>query len=378
MDLRKIKKLMELLEESGIAEIEVKEGEESIKLSRNNSSTTNMQVPQMIQQPLQTNQPPNNQQASNMETNAVDNLKKEDYDYKQYPSYLELLGQLTTINPKNISRQDFNNFIDNLNQNHFIKVKQYFLSNKFPKSDFNNTFKKNPIFIIGMPRSGTSLIEQIVSTHSKVYGAGELTILPKIIHNSIWDKNTNPQELLNFVREEYLSKISKLNTNKEFIIDKMPFNFFYVGFILNSIPEAKIIHMRRNPMAICWSNYKANFFDNIGMDYAHKLETIGEFYVIYNETMKFWNEIYPNSLIEVDYDIFVMDYVSGSKSIIKDIGLNWEDKILKFHENNRAVETNSLLQVRDQVYQNSSKNWKKYEKYLTPVMEILKNNNIKF
>ena len=158
----------------------------------------------------------------------------------------------------------------------------------------------------------------------------------------------------------------------------MPFNFFYVGFILNSIPEAKIIHMHRNPMAICWSNYKANFFDNIGMGYAHKLETIGEFYVIYNETMKFWNEIYPNSLIEVDYDNFVMDYVSNSKSIIKDIGLNWEDKILKFHENNRAVETNSLLQVRDQVYQNSSKNWKKYEKYLTPVMEILKNNNIKF
>ena len=158
----------------------------------------------------------------------------------------------------------------------------------------------------------------------------------------------------------------------------MPFNFFYVGFILNSIPEAKIIHMHRNPMAICWSNYKANFFDNIGMGYAHKLETIGEFYVIYNETMKFWNEIYPNSLIEVDYDNFVMDYVSGSKSIIKDIGLKWEDTILKFHENNRAVETNSLLQVRDQVYQNSSNNWKKYEKYLTPVMEMLNNNKIKF
>ena len=273
---------------------------------------------------------------------------------------------------------ELNNYSITEEKNHFIKIKQYFLSNKFPKSDFDNAFKKNPIFIIGMPRSGTSLIEQIVSTHSKVYGAGELTILPKIIHNSIWDKNTNPQELLNFVREEYLSKISKLNTNKEFIIDKMPFNFFYVGFILNSIPEAKIIHMYRNPMAICWSNYKANFFDNIGMDYAHKLETIGEFYVIYNETMKFWNEIYPNSLIEVDYDNFVMDFVLGSKSIIEEIGLNWEDKILNFHENNRAVETNSLLQVRNQVYQNSSKNWKKYEKYLTPVMEILNKNNIKF
>ena len=112
-----------------------------------------------------------------------------------------------------------------------------------------------------------------------------------------------------------------------------------------------------------------------------KLWRLGEKGIIFEP---FQSRIYPHANLyshivgQVDYDNFVMDYVSGSKSIIKDIGLNWEDKILKFHENNRAVETNSLLQVRDQVYQNSSKNWKKYEKYLTPVMEILKNNNIKF
>jgi len=229
-----------------------------------------------------------------------------------------------------------------------------------------------------MPRSGTSLIEQIVSTHSNVYGAGELTILPKIMHKSIWDKHTNPEELLTFIREEYLSKISEFKVNQEFVVDKMPFNFFYIGFILKSIPEAKIIHIHRNPMAVCWSNFKANFFDNVGMNYAHKLETIGEFYLIYNEIMKFWIETYPNSLINIDYDKFVIDYETSSKNIIADIGLNWENEILKFYENDRVVETNSLLQVRSKVYQDSSKKWKKYEKHLSPIMEILKNNKIEF
>ena len=229
-----------------------------------------------------------------------------------------------------------------------------------------------------MPRSGTSLIEQIVSTHSNVYGAGELTILPKIMHKSIWNKYTNSEELLTFIREEYLSRISEFKVNQEFVVDKMPFNFFYIGFILKSIPEAKIIHIHRNPMAVCWSNFKANFFDNVGMNYAHKLETIGEFYLIYNEIMKFWSETYSDSLINIDYDKFVIDYETSSKNIISDIGLNWENEILKFHENNRVVETNSLLQVRSKVYQDSSKNWKKYKKHLSPIMEILKNNNIEF
>ena len=271
-----------------------------------------------------------------------------------------------------------NNFSIDEEKNHSKKVREYFLSNEVSKIKIQNTYKKKPIFILGMPRSGTSLIEQIVSTHSNVYGAGELTILPKIMHKSIWDKNTNPEELLSFIRKEYLTKISNFKVNQEFIVDKMPFNFFYIGFILTSIPEAKIIHIHRNPMAVCWSNFKANFFDNVGMNYAHKLETIGEFYLIYKEIMKFWNEKYPNNLINIDYDKFVIDYETNSKNIIADIGLNWENEILKFHENSRVVETNSLLQVRSKVYQDSSKNWKKYKKYLSPIMEILKNNNIEF
>ena len=260
----------------------------------------------------------------------------------------------------------------------FRKVKKFFSLEKFTKIDFKDNYKVYPIFILGMPRSGTSLLEQIISTHSEVFGAGELNTMPKIFYEANWNEKTNPEELFKFVRREYLSNIEKIQTSKRLLIDKMPFNFFSVGFILNSIPEAKIIHMSRNPMAVCWSNYKSNFFDNIGMDYAHKLESIAEYYIIYNEMMNFWREKYPMSLIEVDYDKFVLDYETNSKSVIEKIGLNWENQILKFYENNRAVETNSLLQVRSKVYQDSSQKWKKYEKHLKPIMDILKDNNIEF
>jgi len=260
----------------------------------------------------------------------------------------------------------------------FKKVKNYFSTKKFKMIDFKDTYKAYPIFIIGMPRSGTSLLEQIISTHSEVFGAGELRIMPRIFYDTNWNEKTSPEELFRFVRREYLSNLGKINTSKKFIVDKMPFNFFAVGFILNSIPEAKIVHMSRNPMAVCWSNYKSNFFDNIGMDYAHKLESVAEYYIIYNELMNFWRDKYPSRLIEIDYDKFVLDYETNSKSVIAELGLNWENDILKFYENNRVVETNSLLQVRSKVYQDSSQKWKKYEKYLTPIMKILDNNNIKF
>ena len=263
-------------------------------------------------------------------------------------------------------------------RDHLKKVVDYFSKNDLSKLEIENSQELKPIFIVGMPRSGTSLIEQILSTHSMVYGAGELKYLPEIIYDNEWNIDTDVSELLKLIRSKYLSQLVKLNQSKKYIVDKMPFNFFSIGFILNAIPEAKIIHMSRNPMAVCWSNYKANFFDNEGMDYAHKLETIGQYYLIYNHMIEFWRSKYQENIIEINYDNFVLDYEENSKNLIKKIGLKWEDKILKFYENNRGVETNSLLQVRSKVYKNSSKQWKKYEKHLTPIIDILKENNINF
>ena len=277
---------------------------------------------------------------------------------------------------KNIRLRSTNFTID-AEKNHSIKVKEYFFHNKISKLKKIN-INSVPIFILGMPRSGTSLIEQIISTHSKVHGAGELTYLPEIMHLSNWDKNTDSKKFLQTIRKEYFSKISKLNIKLKYIIDKNPFNFLYVGFILKSMPEAKIVHMHRNPMAVCWSNYKANFFDNVGMDYAHRLETIAEFYVIYNDIMKFWKELYPDCFINIDYDKFVTNSEKNSKSLVKSLGLEWEDKIFQFSENERVVVTNSLFQVRSKVYKNSSQDWLKFKKHLSPITEILKKNKIIF
>jgi len=263
-------------------------------------------------------------------------------------------------------------------KDHLKKVVDYFSKNNISKLEIENSQELKPIFIVGMPRSGTSLIEQILSTHSMIHGAGELKYLPEIVYDKKWNIDTDVNELHKLIRSKYLSQLVKLNQSKKYIVDKMPFNFFSIGFILNAIPEAKIIHMSRNPMAICWSNYKANFFDNVGMDYAHKLETIGQYYLIYNHMIEFWRSKYQENIIEINYDNFVLDYEENSKNLIKKIGLKWEDKILKFYENTRGVETNSLLQVRSKVYKNSSKQWKKYEKHLTPIIDILKENNINF
>ena len=306
---------------------------------------------------------------------------EQDFSYALSKAYFDIekidLGFKYLKRAKNLYLKKINFSIEKEKES-FKKVKEYFSVNKISNLVFNDTYKVNPIFILGMPRSGTSLLEQIISTHSEVYGAGELKILPRIFYDTNWKIKTDPEELFKFVRKEYLSGVEKLQNKKKFITDKMPFNFFSIGFIINAMPEAKIIHMIRNPMAVCWSNYKSNFFDNIGMDYAHKLESIAEYYLIYDEMMKFWKKKYPGKIIEIDYDKFVMDYEKNSKSVIKDLGLKWENKILRFYENSRSVETNSLLQVRNKVYKNSSLSWKKYDKYLTPISEILRNKNIKF
>ena len=257
----------------------------------------------------------------------------------------------------------------------FKKIKKYFqIDAKI--LDFSNNFNSTPIFILGMPRSGTSLIEQIISNHSAVYGGGELSILPLVIENSNWKNNENFINTTKFIREEYLSKISILS-NKKFITDKLPGNFKWIGFILNSIPESKILHLERNPMAVCWSIYKSNF-DNPDMGFTCKQEYIAEFYILYNDLIQYWKSKYPNKFINIIYEEFIEDYENNIKKIFQKLELNWENHLLEFYKNKRPVETSSFQQVRKKIYKNSSEEWKKYKNFLTPMIEILSKNNIKF
>ena len=264
----------------------------------------------------------------------------------------------------------------NKDKKEFKKIKEYFLNKEILNLKH---FKKNqvmPIFILGMPRSGTSLIEQIVSNHSEVHGAGELDILPISVKNSNWQNSDDFEKTLNKIRKEYLEKIS-LISKKKYITDKLPGNFKRIGFILNAFPDCKIIHLERNPMAICWSNYKSNF-NSTGMGFTLSQEYTAEYYLLYKDLMKFWYERYSEKIINVKYENLVENFEDEVKKLFVKLNLNWEKQLYDFHKNERPVETASFLQVRSKVYQKSSEQWKSYEKFLTSMTDILASNNVEF
>lgn len=245
------------------------------------------------------------------------------------------------------------------------------------KTTFFDKYNSYPIFILGMPRSGTSLLEQIISNHSMVYGGGELSLFTNTMNKFDNELDFHFLDALKKIRQDYLFNLNKLSV-KKYITDKLPGNFKFIGIILESIPEAKIIHIERNPMAVCWSNYKSNFLNNNGMEYALRQKDTAEFFISYNNIMKFWNGKFPEKIINIKYENLVDNFELEVKNLFKNLNLKWEDQVLKFYDNTRSVETASFLQVRKNIYKNSSEEWKKYQNYLSPMIEVLTKNNIKF
>jgi len=264
----------------------------------------------------------------------------------------------------------------NKDKKEFKKIKEYFLNKEILNLKKFEENQVKPIFILGMPRSGTSLIEQIVSNHSEVHGAGELDLLPISVKNSNWEHSNDFENTIKKIRKEYLDKLS-LISKKKYITDKLPGNFKRIGFILSAFPECKIIHLERNPMAICWSNYKSNF-NSTGMGFTLNQEHTAEYYILYKDLMKFWNERYSERIININYERLVENFEEEIKKLFLKLNLNWEKQLYDFHKNERPVETASFLQVRSKVYQKSSEQWKSYEKFLTPMTDILASNNVKF
>ena len=154
-------------------------------------------------------------------------------------------------------------------------------------------------------------------------------------------------------------------------------NFRWIGFIIKAFPEAKIIHIQRNPMAICWSNYKINFPDP-GMDFSLSQKNTAEYYILYNNLMQFWLDNLKNKIINIQYENFVNDFENETKSLIEKIGINWEQNIKNYDKNNRPVQTASLLQVRGKIKKNTSEEWKKYKDKLKIMQETLKSASIEF
>ena len=237
-----------------------------------------------------------------------------------------------------------------------------------------------PIFIVGMPRSGTSLVEQIIASHSQAYGAGELARLRQIIRpiintaadtdspgdNAILRKNIEQK-----INSDYLSYLEILNRPEKIITDKMPSNFMFLGLILSAIPSAKIIHLQRSPMAICWSIFKHNFSGE-GNGYAYDMDELAEYYLLYHDLMEFWKTRFPDKIYQLDYEELTENQEVESRRLLDYCGLDWEQSCLDFHASKRDVKTASQVQVRKKMYQGSSSAWMKYEQQLQPLLGRLK------
>ena len=240
----------------------------------------------------------------------------------------------------------------------------------------SNSPNIKPIFIVGMPRSGTTLVEQIISSHPTVYGAGELlyfrNILTPILDNHLKSNNEFllEQDLLT-IRQQYLDALSKLSSKEKIITDKMPVNFRLIGFILSAIPEAKIIHIKRDPIATCWSNY--NHFFTAGNAFSFDQEDLAKFYALYLEIMSFWHELFPNKIYDLCYEDLTTNQEKETRNLLKYCDLKWDKNCLDFHKNKRGVLTASSAQVRKKMYQGSSDAWKEYKKYLKPMIKGLGN-----
>ena len=236
---------------------------------------------------------------------------------------------------------------------------------------FNKPIKAllhTPIFILGMPRSGTTLVEQIISSHSQVHGAGELKCLgrfaaPLSNGNQIINSSSIVQ-----VRESYLNELGKVSNGSPFVTDKMPHNFQYIGLISKALPEAKIIHVKRDPAATCWSNFK-NYFSAKDLGYSYDLEDTVSHFKLYQDLMSFWEQQHAGQIYHLNYDRLTLEQETETRQLIEHLELEWEDACLSPQKNKRSVRTASQQQVREKVYTGSSDAWRKFELYLNGVFD---------
>ena len=223
------------------------------------------------------------------------------------------------------------------------------------------------IFILGMPRSGTTLIEQIISSHSEVKGAGELSYVEQFGDNIARGiTKINTKILLNF-RDSYLQKLQKLSDGSSIVTDKMTINFRYIGLICSAFPEAKIVHVKRNSAATCWGNYKQLFSNKKSFHYCYNLNDVITYYGLYQDLMNFWERECGDRIYNLNYETLTINQEDETRKLIQHLGLNWEKECLSPEDNNRSVGTASSKQIRQKIYQGSSHKWKKFEPFLKGV-----------
>ncbi|MFT5721737.1 MAG: tetratricopeptide (TPR) repeat protein [Motiliproteus sp.] len=244
-----------------------------------------------------------------------------------------------------------------------------------------------PVFVLGMPRSGTTLVEQILAGHSQIFGAGELGVIPsRIAGLNRWERHTgsgrhypdciddlNPQVttgIANGILDELRELAESDNPGVRHVVDKLPHNFENVGFIKFLFPNARIISVRRDPRDIAISNYFTDYqAKHGGMGFAYDLGWIGEQLADHNLMMHHWDQLFPGEILEVNYEDVVEDLEGSARRMLDYIGVDWEPRVLSFNELERPVKTASVWQVRQPVYKTSKAKWRRYQGHLAPLTQ---------
>ena len=280
-----------------------------------------------------------------------------------------LLTAIKSVFPAGISGD-----ITVLGQDLHTAIKSVFTAGYPLPEAVGGELNSRPVFIVGMPRSGTSLVEQILASHSEVHGAGELAQLADLVSSlSLYQSSGLPQDAgkLKTLENEYRKFLRDLNHgNKQWVVDKMPANFRWIGFILAAFPDAKVIRVNRNPRAVCWSLF-CRYFPAKGMAYTADLEDIARYYLLYEDLMDFWHRRFPGKVYELQYESLTENQEQESRRLIEYLDLPWEDACLDFHKTERLVRSASNAQVRQPIYKGSSDAWRSFEDHLAPMLDIL-------
>ena len=260
----------------------------------------------------------------------------------------------------------------------FEKIKRTFNTDFFTAHLDCGVPDKTPIFVLGMPRSGTTLVEQIIASHPLVFGAGETAVLEDLVHD-LCNGSVHPpfpecisrldRDTLARMGSDYIEKIRQLSSEAVYITDKMLYNFLYIGLIRTILPGAKVIHCRRNPMDNCFAIFKKDFSG--AHEYAYDLTELGQFYNLYQDLMAHWDKVLPNFVYTVSYEDLVSDQRKQTKNLLDFCSLPWDDACLTFYKKERIITTASFAQVRQPLYRDSVELWRRYEKYLEPLKKAL-------
>ncbi len=260
------------------------------------------------------------------------------------------------------------------------------LMDQAPPSGFAGYDDQRPIFVFGLPRTGTTLVERIISSHSQVHSAGELQAFGVALKRL--SRSTTPPILdLDTIErsgdldwktlgEQYIANARTAAGETPRFVDKLPHNFLYVGYIAAALPNAKLICLRRDAMDSCLSNFRQLFAPTAHYDYSLDLLDTGRYYLMFDRLMRFWKERMPGRILEVSYEDVVDDLEGNARRVVSFCGLDWEEGCLRFDENEAPVATASALQVRAPIYRSSIGRWKRYGSRLDALRQLLEEGGV--